>query len=506
MTLRLEDVFKTSGVPTYTFVEPKEYTDLIVGLRTPGRGIVVEGPSGIGKTTAVHRALDSLGASDKAQPLSARRADDLEIIDMLPSLRDTGVIIIDDFHKLDSERGSCIADFLKLLADEERADVKLIIIGINQAGDSLIRFAEDITNRIDIIRFEHNPDKKVDELIRRGEEALNIRINVRSEIVISARGSFYIAQMLCSEVCKRAGILERQNERIATEVSFEAIKANVWDRLSARFRERTKRLCSGTKFRREGRAPYLHLLYWLATESEWSLSVQDITRSHPDMRGSVGQVVEKGYLKKMIEADQEIAQVIHFEQTPEILTIEDPQYIFYVRNIPWSRFARELGYTLAQLPHRYDFALSFAGEDRKIAESLVEALQDREVEVFYDKNEQFRILAEDVEEYLRPIYQSEAAFVIAIVGPNFPMKVWTRFESEQFQARFAEGSVIPVVLDTVNLTNFDRLDKIGRSTWRTDGNQEEQAKVIAEMACRKLDEKRRSIDGTVQHAQRDFNW
>jgi hypothetical protein len=49
----LEEVFKTSGVPTFTFVEPSEYTKLLVGLRTPGRGVVIEGPSGIGRLSPI---------------------------------------------------------------------------------------------------------------------------------------------------------------------------------------------------------------------------------------------------------------------------------------------------------------------------------------------------------------------------------------------------------------------------------------------------------------------
>jgi hypothetical protein len=48
--IRLEDVYKLSGIPTHTFVKPVEYSKLLVSLRTPGRGLVVEGPSGIGKT------------------------------------------------------------------------------------------------------------------------------------------------------------------------------------------------------------------------------------------------------------------------------------------------------------------------------------------------------------------------------------------------------------------------------------------------------------------------
>lgn len=61
MPLLLEDVFKQSGFPEHTFVEPVEYTRLLVALRTPGRGVVLEGPSGVGKTTAVTKALKEIG-------------------------------------------------------------------------------------------------------------------------------------------------------------------------------------------------------------------------------------------------------------------------------------------------------------------------------------------------------------------------------------------------------------------------------------------------------------
>jgi MoxR-like ATPase len=61
----LEEVYETSGVPTYTFVEPTVFRRLSVALRTPGRGVVVEGPPGIGKTTAVTRALEAIGFVDR---------------------------------------------------------------------------------------------------------------------------------------------------------------------------------------------------------------------------------------------------------------------------------------------------------------------------------------------------------------------------------------------------------------------------------------------------------
>jgi guanylate kinase len=61
-----------------------EYTKLIVSLRTPGRGIVVEGPSGIGKTTSISKALDDLGVTGNILKLTARKSEDREFISILP--------------------------------------------------------------------------------------------------------------------------------------------------------------------------------------------------------------------------------------------------------------------------------------------------------------------------------------------------------------------------------------------------------------------------------------
>ena len=119
-----------------------------------------------------------------------------------------GVVIVDDF--IDSTMTwRKIADYLKTLADEESHNSKLIVVGINRAGESLIRFARDLVNRIDIIRFEANPDERVNQLIAQGEEALNISLGIRDAIVKHSNGSFYIAQMLCQETCVAAAITER---------------------------------------------------------------------------------------------------------------------------------------------------------------------------------------------------------------------------------------------------------------------------------------------------------
>jgi hypothetical protein len=461
---RLEEVFKINGVPTYTFVRPAEYQKLIVNLRTPGRGLVVEGPSGIGKTSAIETALKDLGLTGKVTKLTPRKKEHIEYIKLLPEMKDSGYVIVDDFHRLPDNVKASIADHAKTLADEEAGHTKLIIIGINKAGERLIATAHDLANRLDIIRFESNPEHKVQQLINQGQKCLNIDLNVRDEIVTAAQGSFYIAQMLCHEVCVKANILEACENTNHVTVSFESIKSQVVQRLAGVFDDRCKRFCRGSKLRPEGRAPYLHILHWLAMGQEWTIDLRDAMRNHASMRGSVGQVVEKGYLEELLNGDGDLNLVLHYDKTAKQLTVEDPQFVFFIRSIPWNKFAKEVGYQSIDFKNRYDFALSFAGEDRAIAQALFDALQEEEFEVFYDANEQHRIAGEDVEEYLLPIYQSEAKYVLPLLSASYPKKIWTKIESNAFKERFSEGAVIPIRFADAPPGMFDEANKYGGLT------------------------------------------
>jgi Rad3-related DNA helicase len=126
----LQDVFKTGGVPTVTFVKPLEFPKFILNLRTAGRCLIMEGPSGIGKTTAILKAIEELGLSHKVVRLSARKRDDIEYISLITDLTDFGIVLIDDFHKLTEDIKENIANLVKLLADEETENSKLIVLGI----------------------------------------------------------------------------------------------------------------------------------------------------------------------------------------------------------------------------------------------------------------------------------------------------------------------------------------------------------------------------------------
>lgn len=483
----VEDVFKISGVPTHTFVEPHEFPYLKVGVRSPGRGVVVEGPSGIGKTTAVARALDEIDFGGRVQPLSARKPEDVDYIQLLPELRGFGVVVIDDFHVLPVGIQNATADLLKTLADEDVKDSKLVVVGINRAGDSLIAHAPDLSNRIDVIKFEVEPKDKIEQVVCLGEEALNIELAASEQVVEAAGGSFYLAQMLCHELCVEGGVSEKQEVKTIVSSSYSSVRARVMERQERRFGSAVRELARGTKFRPSGRAPYLLLLKWLAESAQWSISLRDEIPKHPEHRGSVGQIVEKGYLSAL-SAREDIAKIVHYERNGRVLSVEDPHLIFYLRNLDWRSFAKDVGFTNVDIADPYDFALSFAGEDRPFAERLAFHLEDLGLVVFYDFNEQHRIVARNLEEFLGPIYESGATLVIAILGPQYGERRWTRFESDRFKEHFNLGRVIPIWSAAAPPTAFDKTRAIGGLSYDSNQDLDEQARRIAETCSRKHDE------------------
>lgn len=488
----LEEVFKDSGVPTYTFVKPVEYPKLVVSLRTKGKGLVVEGPSGIGKTSSITKGLEEMGSDVLITKLTARKVKDILTIKEIPAIEPEGIIIIDDFHRLDSDTKNSIADYMKTLADEESTRTKIVIVGINKAGDSLVKFAKDLNNRIDTIRIESNPEEKVLDLIEKGEKALNININTKNDIAREAQGSFHIAQMLCKEMCLNSEILEASEGKIEVTTSFETIKQKVFDELSRAFYETARNFATGPKLRKDGRAPYLHILYWLAISNEWALDLNQAVRDYPQHRSSVTTVIDKGYLQSFLEGynSKLFSECLHYDSNTNVISVEDPKFVYYIRNIQWKKFAVQVGYKTINFKSTYDFALSFAGSDRDVAESLFKRLSEEEVSIFYDKNEQHRILAGNVEEYLGPIYRSEAQFVIILLGPDYPKRIWTKFESQQFKDRFGEGSVIPIWFDNAPVGLFDTTANVGGIVFKRGDDFEVQIQYIVETLLKKLSDTR----------------
>jgi hypothetical protein len=160
--------------------------------------------------------------------------------------------------------------------------------------------------------------------------------------------------------------------------------------------------------------------------------------------------------------------------------------MFYLRNLVWRAFARQVGYKADYFGNKYDFALSFAGQNRATAERLYEILTARDVSVFYDQNEQHRILAVNVEEYLAPIYRSEARYVLPLLSKEYPTRIWTKFESDNFRSRFGEEAIIPIRYTDTEPGYFSDDRNYGGLTFDPSGDSEIQLAKLADILCKRI--------------------
>jgi len=123
--------------------------------------------------------------------------------------------------------------------------------------------------------------------------------------------------------------------------------------------------------------------------------------------------------------------------------------------------------------NQYDIVISFAGENRNIADELAKKLKERNITVFYDSYEEANLWGKDIYEYLSYIYGESAKFCIMIISEHYKEKLWTNHERKSAQARaFREKSeyilpikvddtIIPGLNETVGYIKFENnIDKI----------------------------------------------
>lgn len=98
----------------------------------------------------------------------------------------------------------------------------------------------------------------------------------------------------------------------------------------------------------------------------------------------------------------------------------------------------------------YHIAISFAGEDREVAESIASKLKDKKYNVFYDRYEQAILWGKDLYSHLTEIYSKKAQFCLMIISKNYADKQWTNLERMAAQARaFSQSKeyILPLKLD-----------------------------------------------------------
>ncbi len=334
---RMVDVFKESGVPTVTFVEPEQFYQLRDALEQAGRGVVIEGPSGVGKTTALQTAIAQLdgAAAGAFRVLRARDRADLERIADLPSWHRSPVAI-DDFHRLDATLRSELVDYLKLLADTEPTDRKLVIVGIPGTGRRLVEMAYDIATRITVIQLGTAGDAKVLEMVDKGEDALNVDLGHKSEIVRVAAGSLNVAQILCRHAVSLAGIRETTRTMTTVDTDMRRTTTVAFDMIAPKFDKAV-----GTFAALDGpdSRTCIELLGELATAEDGTLALLEVRTRRRDLRAGIDRLLDGGRLAR----DTGIGTHLLFDAVAATLIADDPQLTFYLRQLNPERLAWAVG-------------------------------------------------------------------------------------------------------------------------------------------------------------------
>ena len=108
----ISDVFNESEIPVLTFVEPREFSDIVGSILTSGKHITLSGPSGCGKTTLARKALDESGrgpgdthwlsgrdyaSHEKIESIFAKEFSIAESMDEIKAyLAVSGIVVLDD--------------------------------------------------------------------------------------------------------------------------------------------------------------------------------------------------------------------------------------------------------------------------------------------------------------------------------------------------------------------------------------------------------------------------
>uniref|UniRef100_UPI002AD44B1A TIR domain-containing protein n=1 Tax=Frankia sp. Cr1 TaxID=3073931 RepID=UPI002AD44B1A len=326
----LGEVFKPAGVPTLTFVEPDDFIEFRLALRQPGLGIVLEGPSGIGKTTMLRHAVsqdcDRLGP---VRILSARNPAHLAEISRLPEGH-KGVVAVDDFHRLPAETRDRLADYLKLLADDERPAGKLVVVGIPGTALSLVTVGTDVATRIRVFRLGRATESLILQMIEKGEVALHLRFDNQAEICLAAMGSLLTAQMLCWHLTMMAGIERTVDTLTTVRADIRRARAKVTDSLRLKYQPMvdefivldaaTEPLC-------------IELLLRLAQAPDGILRLQNVREERPDLDHAIDRIFIDGMRNGFGLKRRRIAEHLFYDPRGQRLIADDPQFLFYLRQL-----------------------------------------------------------------------------------------------------------------------------------------------------------------------------
>jgi hypothetical protein len=121
----------------------------------------------------------------------------------------------------------------------------------------------------------------------------------------------------------------------------------------------------------------------------------------------------------------------------------------------------------------FDIAITFAGEDRRIAEEIANKLNSNKVKVFYDNFEKATLWGKDLFDHLNDVYKNKATYCLMIISKDYKEKQWTNHERKAAQARaFSQNKeyILPLKLDDTEIPGLN--ETVGYIDFRNSNSDE----------------------------------
>lgn len=106
----------------------------------------------------------------------------------------------------------------------------------------------------------------------------------------------------------------------------------------------------------------------------------------------------------------------------------------------------------------FDFAISYADEERGIANDIYRFLINKGATVFFSNNEKSFLLGKKLKSKFSSVFSTETKFVVVIVSKSYRKKNWTKFElnTALFESKNRQYEfILPVRIDDTALNGLD---------------------------------------------------
>lgn len=262
-----------------------------------------------------------------------------EVIGALNEAKAKKFLVLEDFHYLPDETQNDFAVALK--AFHESSDYTFVVVGVWKDENKLIQANGDLSGRVISINADKWSTEKLSEVIKGGEERLNIRFapNFKSSLLEGCFGSVYVVQEACRVVCEEKGIWRTQEENVEVDADAQRIIKQVVNANSARYRGFIESFASG--FQSSALEMYRWLLLPILTADvetlDKGLAMRDIKmmldRYHPKGPLNAGNLTQalKSTVSLQIHTNLKPV-IIDYDESIRRLNVVDQSFLIWLQH------------------------------------------------------------------------------------------------------------------------------------------------------------------------------